>query len=62
MKTRIEVSDRKEAKLISAGIRDPQTRALVKVMGALAMLPTERAERRMMRYVQDHFAEQDEEI
>lgn len=59
MKTKIEVENRKEAKLIRAGLADPQTRALVKVVGALAALPSERAKRRVMRFVEDHFAEED---
>lgn len=57
MKTKIEVEGRKEALLIKRGLLDPQTRALVKVMGALQPL-TDRAKRRAMRFVDDHFDEE----
>jgi hypothetical protein len=57
MKTHIEVADRKEGELIRRGLNDPQTRALVKVMGALSTLPTRRTQLRVMRFVDDYFAE-----
>jgi hypothetical protein len=57
MKTKIEVENRKEATLIKRGLLDPQTRALVKVMGALQPL-SDRAKRRAMRFVDDYFDEE----
>lgn len=52
MKTRLEVEDRREAALIQRGLQDAQTRALVKVVGALIDL--DRAEqRRALNYVID---------
>lgn len=59
MKASIEVSDRKEAELIRAGLADPQTRALVKVIGALSGL-TDRAKRRVLEYTRDRLDEQSE--
>ena len=53
MKTKIEVENRKEAALIAAGLKDKPTRALVKVMGALATLPSDRARVRTLRHVTD---------
>jgi len=53
MKTKIEVKDRKEGDLIRVGLEDPETRALVKVMGALHKLPTDRARVRTLRFVSD---------
>lgn len=58
MKSTIEVSDLKEAKLIRAGLSDPATRALVKVMGALRPLESGRAKRRTLQFVADHLDEQ----
>ncbi len=59
MKAQIEVADRKEAELIRRGLLDPTTRAMVKVMGALAPLPSDRSKARVLRFVEDHFAEAD---
>jgi hypothetical protein len=58
MKTPIEVSDRREGKLIKAGLDDAQTRALVKIQGALAPL-TDRGKLRVLRFVEDYFNEND---
>jgi hypothetical protein len=60
MKASIEVASRKEADLIREGLKDPATRALVNVMGALASLPTDRSRKRVMALVEDYFAEQNE--
>jgi hypothetical protein len=57
MKTRIEVANLKEARLIKAGLLDPQTRALVKVVGALAPLETDRSKVRVLKFVDDYFRE-----
>jgi hypothetical protein len=61
MKASIEVESKKDAELIRKGLEDPATRALVKVMGALTTLPSDRSRRRVMTHVMDFFAEQDEE-
>lgn len=54
MKAKIEVEDRKEAELIRRGLQHAETRALVKVMGA--MLPLDdRERRRTMNYIMDKF-------
>jgi hypothetical protein len=57
MKANIEVKDRKEAEAIRAGLDDPATRAFVVVMGALSTLPSDRARKRVMLFVQDYFDE-----
>jgi hypothetical protein len=59
MKASIEVSDRKEAEAIRAGLSDPAVRAFVIVMGALSQLPTDRARKRVMQFVRDHFEEEE---
>jgi hypothetical protein len=56
MKATIEVSDRKEADAIRAGLDDPAVRACVIVMGALSALPI-RARVRVLEFVRDHFEE-----
>ena len=61
MRAGIEVESREEADLIRKGLEDPATRALVKVMGALSALPTDRARKRVMTHVVDYFEEQAEE-
>lgn len=58
MKTLVEVADRKEAALIRRGLEDPETRALVKVIGALAALPSDRARRRTLAFVADSLDEE----
>jgi hypothetical protein len=58
MRTSIEVTSRKEAALIRRGLTDAQTRALVKVVGALALLPSDMARVRVLRFVEDYFNEQ----
>jgi hypothetical protein len=57
MKATIEVSDRKEADAIRAGLEDPAVRAFVVIMGALLTLPSERARKRVLQYVLDYFDE-----
>jgi hypothetical protein len=60
MKATIEVKDRKEVEHIRAALDDPATRAFVVVMGALSLLPSNRARRRVLTFVADYFAEHDE--
>jgi hypothetical protein len=57
VEAKIEVEDEEEAVLIRRALSDPQTRVLVKVMGALLALPTDRARRRALTFVSDHLAE-----
>lgn len=57
MKATIEVKDRREAEHIRNGLADPATRAFVVVMGALSTLPSDRARKRVMQFVVDHFDE-----
>lgn len=60
MKTSIEVKDRREGDAIRAGLEDPVTRAIVVVTGLLLGLPTDRARRRVLDYVTDRLAENNE--
>jgi hypothetical protein len=61
MKATIEVSDRKEADAIRAGLSDPSVRAFVAVMGVLSTLPSERARHRVMEFVRGHFEEKQQD-
>jgi hypothetical protein len=56
MKANIDVEDRKEGELIKAGLDDAPTRAVVKVMGALAPL-SDRGKRRVLNFVRDFYEE-----
>lgn len=58
MRAGIDVESREEADLIRKGLEDPAVRALVKVMGALAALPSDRARRRVMTHVVDYLEEE----
>jgi len=60
MRAGIDVESRDEADLIRKGLEDPAVRALVKVMGALSALPSDRAKKRVMAHVIDYFEEQAE--
>jgi hypothetical protein len=60
MKARIEVADRKEAELIKRALEDKQTRALVKIIGALLPL-SQRARLRTLNYVDDILQEKESE-
>jgi hypothetical protein len=59
MKANIQVSDRKEADAIRAGLDDPAVRAFVVIVGILLPL-SDRARKRVMTYVTDRLEEQDE--
>ena len=61
MKASIEVKNREEATAIRTGLEDPTIRAFVVVMGTLNALPTGRARRRVLQYVEDRFAEEEEQ-
>ena len=53
MKMTIEVTNRREAELIRAGLADAQTRAVVTIVGALSLLPSSRAKARVLEFVSD---------
>jgi len=59
MKARIDVVNRQEADQIRRALNNPDVRAFVKVMGTLAALPSDRARERVLRFVDDKFAEED---
>jgi hypothetical protein len=59
MKARIEVANRREAELIKRALDDEQTRALVKIIGALLPL-SGRARLRVLNYVDDILQEKKE--
>ena len=61
MKASIQVSDKKEAELIRAGLDDAQTRAIVQVMGVLLGLPSNRVRKRVLSFVSDSFDEPNEQ-
>jgi hypothetical protein len=60
VKANIEVADRKEADAIRSALEDPVTRALVVTIGALKQLPTRRARERVLNFVMERLAEEDE--
>jgi hypothetical protein len=49
----ITVTDREEAAQIRRALEDPEIRAMVRVAGVLLDLPTDRARRRVLVYVED---------
>lgn len=53
MRTTIEVKDRQEAALIRRGLADPETRAVVCIIGALKPLPTKRMQRLTLELAQE---------
>jgi hypothetical protein len=59
MKTRIDVANRAEAEQIQRALADPQVRAFVLVMGTLLDLSSDRARERVLRFLDDKFAEED---
>ena len=61
MKAKIDVRDRNEARAIRRGLADPETRALVVVMGVLTALPSDRARRRALWCAKDFLDEQRQE-
>jgi hypothetical protein len=60
MKATISVADKKEAELIRLGLEEPATRALVKVIGALAPLPTKEKKARVLKFVSEILMEPSE--
>lgn len=61
MKATIEVKNRDEATAIRAGLADPVTRAFVLVIGTLQQLPSDRARQRVLTFVKDTLAEEQED-
>lgn len=61
MKATIQVKDRKEADAIRRALDDPTVRAFVLVMGALSTLPSDRAKQRVLGFVADSLAEEQEQ-
>jgi hypothetical protein len=59
MRAWIDVVNRTEADQIRRALADPQVRAFVKVMGTLLALPSDRSRERVLRFVDDKFAEDD---
>lgn len=57
MKANIEVKDRKEGEAIKQGLLFPEVRAFVIVMGVLSTLKSDRAKKRVLAFVEDHFGE-----
>jgi hypothetical protein len=51
VKAQINVMDEEEARLIREGLKDPATRALVKMMGALLPLKNDEARARVLTEV-----------
>lgn len=59
MKATVEVKDRREADAVRIGLEDPAVRAFVVITGVLTPL-SPRARARVMTYVTDKLAEDDE--
>jgi len=60
MKATIEVTSRREGDQIRAGLEDASVRAFVEVMGTLSQLPSHRARQRVLTFVSDKLAEEQE--
>jgi hypothetical protein len=55
----IDVTSREEGAQLKRGLADPTVRALVRIMGVLSTLPSDRARERVLRVVDDKFDEED---
>lgn len=60
MKYTITVANKDEGEQIRAGLEDPAVRAFVKVYGVLKALPSDRARARVLAYIADRVAEEQE--
>lgn len=58
MKVAIDVKDRIEGAAIKAALGDPVTRAATVIVGHLLSLPTDRARKRVLAFVEDTLDEQ----
>jgi hypothetical protein len=58
MKVSINVKNRREGDAMLRGLGDPAVHAFVMVMGALRMLPSKRAQLRVLQYVSDRLEEE----
>jgi hypothetical protein len=56
MKATIDVSDRKEADAIRAGLEIEEVRAMVVIVGTLTRLPDDRTRQRVLNFVIDKLA------
>ena len=59
MKTTVEVESKAEGEMIKLGLAEPESRALVKVMGALAPLPTRVRKQRVIKFITDMLTDLD---
>jgi len=57
MKILIEVESKEEARLIRTALADKETRALVKVIGTLLPLKSDRTRVRVLKFAADSLAE-----
>jgi hypothetical protein len=53
VKVTIDIDSREEGELLRQGLKDPQVRAYVMVVGALNRLPNNRTKARVLNYVAD---------
>ena len=60
MKATIEVKDKAEREALRAGLADKEVRAFAVVAGLLLALPTDRARTRVLEFVRDRLAEEQE--
>lgn len=61
MKVSVQVKDRAEGTALQAGLEDPAVKAFVVLMGIMSKLPSDRSRNRVLTYVADHLAEQNEQ-
>lgn len=61
MKIMLDVKDAAEATAIKTAMQDDVTRAFVVIVGTLMQLPTDRARRRVLRFVTDQVEAEVEE-
>jgi len=62
MNVRIPVENQKEGEEIRAGLRLPDVRAFVRIMGQLDALPNDRSRERVLRHVWDMLVAEPAEI
>lgn len=60
MKTTVEVTSKREGELVRQALADPETRVIVNVLGALLTLPNLRQRLRVMTFVSDRLAQDDD--
>lgn len=62
MRMSIAVADADEAKQLRAGLSDPEVRAFVRLVGILNALPSNRAKRRVLTFVDDAVRDPDFQV